>query len=534
MRIPSAALGSAVFFVIAPGSFAGLVPWWITRWRLEPAFFGLEALRYVGVALIVLGLVPLIEIFRAICRPRGNPRAGRADGKARRDRFLSLRAQSHVCRPIRDPRRAGAHVFQHRTVRLRRLRRRGVPCFRAALRRTDADKDLQRGVPRLLRQCRALGAAADAVATRLRARSQDLGRRPHRTQLQPNAGKRDATLVRCQSRIGGGSMPDMYRLSTDEIREAERFDLWRESARSMHGVTEDWDARSESAFRGAAEVSMAGSLRRLRVTSAVSVSRRGERDIAELAHGAYMIFRETGAGSRFDNGRTSFELRRDHLTVMDFDAPCTLAAPHGFDCELMILPKTFVDPHLLLRKRPLALQLSGRPGFEALAAAYYRSLLREWDAISGDQIASAADALGRLIGVASGAIADEHAEAIARARLAEVERYINANLASPSLSAASAAAALKLSERALYSLFERQGVSFAERVRRRRLEECRIALIARPSRPVIDIAFAWGFGSLPSFYRAFQAEFGASPSDVRSAARVGAQLAPAQKLRAAK
>jgi protein-S-isoprenylcysteine O-methyltransferase Ste14 len=34
MRKPTAAAGSAVFLVIAPGVVAGLVPWWLTRWRL--------------------------------------------------------------------------------------------------------------------------------------------------------------------------------------------------------------------------------------------------------------------------------------------------------------------------------------------------------------------------------------------------------------------------------------------------------------------------------------------------------------------
>ena len=209
----------------------------------------------------------------------------------------------------------------------------------------------------------------------------------------------------------------MYRLSTDEIREAERFDQWRDAARSMQGVTEHWDARFEGAFRGAVELRQIGSLRRSRVTSATSFSQRSERSIANVSFGSYVIYREVGAGSLFDNGCASFELRRDELMVLDFDAPCTFFSPQGFAYDMLMLPKTFVDPHLLFRRRPLALRLSGRPGLEALAASYYHAVLREWDEMSGDEIASAADALGRLIGVAAGAVAEEHAEAIARARL---------------------------------------------------------------------------------------------------------------------
>jgi transcriptional regulator GlxA family with amidase domain len=58
-------------------------------------------------------------------------------------------------------------------------------------------------------------------------------------------------------------------------------------------------------------------------------------------------------------------------------------------------------------------------------------------------------------------------------------------------------------------------------VRRRRLEQCRAALLADPTRPVIDVAFAWGFGSMPSFY---QGAFGLSPGEAREQALAGLRL----------
>jgi protein-S-isoprenylcysteine O-methyltransferase Ste14 len=58
-----ALLGSFVFFLIAPGTVAGLVPWWITRWRFEPTYLGNDAARAAGVVLIVLGLIPLLSSF---------------------------------------------------------------------------------------------------------------------------------------------------------------------------------------------------------------------------------------------------------------------------------------------------------------------------------------------------------------------------------------------------------------------------------------------------------------------------------------
>ena len=57
-------MGSALFLVIAPGFVAGLVPWWISHWQLQAAFFGLPSLRVVGGIFITLGIVGLIDSFR--------------------------------------------------------------------------------------------------------------------------------------------------------------------------------------------------------------------------------------------------------------------------------------------------------------------------------------------------------------------------------------------------------------------------------------------------------------------------------------
>jgi len=74
MRRFWAALGSLLFFAIAPGTIAFLVPEWITGWHLRPAFFGFEGLRLAGAALVILGLIPLVESFsRFVWKGFGTP-----------------------------------------------------------------------------------------------------------------------------------------------------------------------------------------------------------------------------------------------------------------------------------------------------------------------------------------------------------------------------------------------------------------------------------------------------------------------------
>ena len=63
MRKFWAIIGSAVFLVIATGFFAGLVPWWISHWRIEAPFFGMRLFRFIGALFVTLGAVGLLDSF---------------------------------------------------------------------------------------------------------------------------------------------------------------------------------------------------------------------------------------------------------------------------------------------------------------------------------------------------------------------------------------------------------------------------------------------------------------------------------------
>ena len=76
MRRATAAAGSAVFFVLAPGVVAGLVPWWLTGWRVRqplPAWVWWPA-RVVGGVLVAAGVAVLLHAFaRFVTEGIGTP-----------------------------------------------------------------------------------------------------------------------------------------------------------------------------------------------------------------------------------------------------------------------------------------------------------------------------------------------------------------------------------------------------------------------------------------------------------------------------
>jgi len=71
MRRRSAALGSALFFAVAPGVMAGLVPWLLTGWD---AYDMPLPLRVIGGLLTALGAAFLIQAFaRFVIEGLGTP-----------------------------------------------------------------------------------------------------------------------------------------------------------------------------------------------------------------------------------------------------------------------------------------------------------------------------------------------------------------------------------------------------------------------------------------------------------------------------
>jgi AraC-like DNA-binding protein len=102
-------------------------------------------------------------------------------------------------------------------------------------------------------------------------------------------------------------------------------------------------------------------------------------------------------------------------------------------------------------------------------------------------------------------------------RLEAIRRYIEENLADPDLAAPAAARALGMSVRSLHLALADSGESFGQLLQRRRLEMCCTLLRrADAGNSVADIAFACGFNSLSSFYRAFRRLCGACPRELRA------------------
>ena len=61
MRRAFAVLASTFFLVLVPGTVVGLVPWWISGWRVEPPLAGFAPIRLLGALLVAAGVAVLLD-----------------------------------------------------------------------------------------------------------------------------------------------------------------------------------------------------------------------------------------------------------------------------------------------------------------------------------------------------------------------------------------------------------------------------------------------------------------------------------------
>ncbi|MDR0342737.1 MAG: helix-turn-helix domain-containing protein [Nocardiopsaceae bacterium] len=188
------------------------------------------------------------------------------------------------------------------------------------------------------------------------------------------------------------------------------------------------------------------------------------------------------------------------------------------------VPKAMIG----LRDRELGeltgVRIPGDRGAGALASALAPQLAHSVDELPASEVARLGTAVVDVLAVAlAGRLGRASAVPGARERtlLHRVYGLIEQQLADPGLSPRSIAAALHISLRYLYRLFEAEPVTVSDWIRRRRLQRCRQDLRdpAQRNRPVAAIGAHWGFLSASHFSRVFRDAYRVSPAEFRGTDR---------------
>ena len=313
--------------------------------------------------------------------------------------------------------------------------------------------------------------------------------------------------------------------STDGLPPRERVTSWCEFfARQAHHLTPG-DVADDGLFKAEASGQATGLFALLDIQSGLLSAHRTAADIAKDQKETFFIrrFRRPAVWKAAPKSTpVDLVFEPGDFCVSSYEWGFEEESKGGSSFSVLVIPRAALSPRLPGGRLMRLFQLPAASPLASLLSAAIDAANSQVPLLSDELGESVLRNLCGLVALACGASADDaeqRRDSIRSVQLVAVKRHIDLNLSDPSLTPASAAAALGLSVRQLHRLFEPTGGSFTRYVLRQRLLKCRDAVAGATGtgRSVVDIAFGWGFNSMATFYRAFANEFGAAPVAFREA-----------------
>jgi AraC-like DNA-binding protein len=313
----------------------------------------------------------------------------------------------------------------------------------------------------------------------------------------------------------------LFRWSTDQVDPADRFDHWREvRAKGLFGVTAEIEPEGREHFRGEFALQPIGKAGLLEIRASPYRVERTAPDISNAPSDSLCIYQQLSQGGWFDALGEDFTVQRGTFATSysDLRYRTVPTGADGFCLRILKIPLAEIPPrngvHDLVAK-----PFDDGVAIGPLLQSCFADLV---DAAGGLEVPEASrlvDALAQLALIGRGVVglgSKAAIQALRVGRLSAAQRLIAGHLSNPNLSPAFVADRLGVSVRHMHELFETTEKSFSQTVTAVRLEASRRLLTYAPQQSISDVAFACGFESLATFYRAFRAAQGTTPGDFRA------------------
>jgi AraC-like DNA-binding protein len=309
----------------------------------------------------------------------------------------------------------------------------------------------------------------------------------------------------------------MLRLSDRDVPEGDRLSYLHDFvARSVAGLHFTPRDRAGFAFELAARDldsrTVVGSARYSAVTGART------RELTADGRQNYMLtIHEAGYEIDLNRGRRNISVAKGDVVIVRESLEQTFTMPDTSLLAIVLDERRMNALAPAIGSQPLHHVPAASPG-AALLSGYGRMLLED-SALEGGAAQLAAEHLYQLAALAleggTGAPASEQA-GIGEARLALVKEDIARNLSDPGLDIAAVARRQGVTPRYVQRLFEREGTTFSQVLRDRRLDLAREAIELGDGRTIAAIAFDCGFGDLSHFNKAFRQRFSVTPREIKA------------------
>ncbi len=314
-------------------------------------------------------------------------------------------------------------------------------------------------------------------------------------------------------------------IDTAVVPAHERLDFWLESScHAYHPL--QIRTPTKDAFWAQMWGYEVGSIGVFKIAAAANTMIRTSQDIQasdpECLHFSVMLRGELNAAQE---GRTTL-VRSGDVFSYETSRPTILRTDEPFESLVVSLPRGMLGRDAPQISSRTAVGIRERNGHATAAASFVRRLARRLEDGSftpAERATTAEHMLDLIRGLYTGPDwAHDRARSRSRAEiLLSVESFIESNLGDPDLAPEGIARASFISSRYLHKLFEAEGTSVCEWIRKTRLERCRGDLLdpALRHQTILAIASRWGLPSAQHFSRVFRTAYGYSPREFRGQSR---------------
>lgn len=299
--------------------------------------------------------------------------------------------------------------------------------------------------------------------------------------------------------------------STDSVRPRDGLSFWREAV--CEAVLNVAPEAPGSGFRASLSGQSFGRLRFASFSSTGHYIVREKTHVNRASDDHYLVSLQQAGRSLFQQGDATWRLAPGEVGIVDGTRPFRVSFPDPVSRFLAVVPRQRVEARAPWLRGGALMIGSSSPYIELvrhhLAALGSRAL----EPHEADMLT---DNLCNLLALSTAPQASCD-DGIVATQIEAIMAYCQARLGDADINPRAVAARFGISPRTLHLRFEETGLSFGRWLLERRLLACHNALsdAAQRDRTISDIAFAFGFGDLSHFSKAFRARFGNTPRDVR-------------------
>ena len=306
--------------------------------------------------------------------------------------------------------------------------------------------------------------------------------------------------------------------TTRVVPERERLGFWKELVRNTY-VPLEVSQRGEQSFYGEIFLEPLGCLDLSMLNSCGQHAARTSATIARSSADYFFVIGQVkGRGTiRQDARETVLDI--GGWSLIDTERPYDLIFDGPFQQLVVSVPRAAV-PNLMKASRVLTGRDLSRPtalgsmfsNYLALLAVQARRLSVETRPLLADSI------LNLLAATVGETLLQTDAVSCPESiQLTRIKAFVLQHLRDPDLCVAKIAGAFHISNRYVHKLFEIEGVTVSEYIRRLRLENCCRDLLSERNRgkSITQIAFSWGFNSAAHFSYLFRQRYQVPASEYR-------------------